>query len=105
MNPSRTFILRPVATSLLTAAVLLAGFAGYSQLPISALPQAHYPPIEILRYSTLCGARASLRPPARPQPAELHQLLRGLPDPAPVPPRASDRRRRAGGAGRHQRRG
>ncbi len=50
MNPSRTFILRPVATSLLTAAVLLAGFAAYSQLPISALPQVDYPTIQILTY-------------------------------------------------------
>jgi multidrug efflux pump len=50
MNPSRTFIVRPVATSLLTAAVLLAGFAAYSQLPISALPQVDYPTIQILTY-------------------------------------------------------
>src|SRR2546430_6095541 len=40
---SRTFILRPVATALLTAAVLLAGLVAYLQLPISALPQVDYP--------------------------------------------------------------
>src|SRR5882724_2836507 len=50
MNPSRTFILRPVATSLLTAAVLLAGIVAYRQLPISALPQVDYPTIQILTY-------------------------------------------------------
>jgi multidrug efflux pump len=47
MNPSRTFILRPVATSLLMAAVLLAGFAAYRQLPVSALPEVDYPTIQV----------------------------------------------------------
>jgi len=37
VNPSRLFILRPVATALLMAAILLAGFAAYRQLPVSAL--------------------------------------------------------------------
>ncbi len=50
MNPSRTFILRPVATALLTAAILLAGAVAYSQLPISALPQVDYPTIQILTF-------------------------------------------------------
>jgi len=50
MNPSRTFILRPVATALLTAAVLLAGLVAYLQLPISALPQVDYPTIQILTF-------------------------------------------------------
>jgi multidrug efflux pump len=50
MNPSRTFILRPVATALLTAAVLLAGFVAYLQLPISALPQVDYPTIQVLTF-------------------------------------------------------
>ena len=50
MNPSRTFILRPVATALLTAAVLLAGMVAYLQLPISALPQVDYPTIQILTF-------------------------------------------------------
>jgi multidrug efflux pump len=48
MNPSRLFILRPVATSLLTAGVLLTGIVAYWQLPISALPQVDYPTIQIL---------------------------------------------------------
>jgi multidrug efflux pump len=47
MNPSRTFILRPVATSLLMLAVLLAGFVAYRQLPVSALPEVDYPTIQI----------------------------------------------------------
>ena len=43
MSPSRPFILRPVATSLLMVAILLAGFVAYLQLPVSALPQVDYP--------------------------------------------------------------
>ena len=48
MSPSRPFILRPVATSLLMAAILLAGAVAYTQLPISALPQVDYPTIQVL---------------------------------------------------------
>ncbi|HEY2381483.1 MAG TPA: efflux RND transporter permease subunit, partial [Terriglobia bacterium] len=47
MSPSRTFILRPVATSLLMAGIILVGFAGFQQLPVSALPQVDYPTIQI----------------------------------------------------------
>lgn len=47
MNPSRIFILRPVATSLLMLALLLAGLVAYRQLPVSALPQVEYPTIQI----------------------------------------------------------
>src|SRR5512142_2429407 len=50
MNPSRTFILRPVATTLLMAAILLAGAAAYHQLPVSALPQVDYPTIQVLTF-------------------------------------------------------
>ena len=39
MNPSRLFILRPVATTLLMVAIVLAGVFAYRLLPISALPQ------------------------------------------------------------------
>jgi len=42
VNLSRQFILRPVATSLLTAAIVLAGAIAYRQLPVSALPQVDY---------------------------------------------------------------
>jgi multidrug efflux pump len=48
MNPSRLFILRPVATSLLMAALLLVGLVAYRALPISALPQVDYPMIQIV---------------------------------------------------------
>jgi multidrug efflux pump len=47
MNLSRTFILRPVATSLLMMALLLAGIFAYRLLPVSALPQVDYPIIQI----------------------------------------------------------
>jgi len=50
MNPSRPFILRPVATSLLMAAILLAGVVAYRQLPVSALPEVDYPTIEVLTF-------------------------------------------------------
>ena len=50
MNPSRPFILRPVATSLLMAAILLVGLVGYSQLPVSALPEVDYPTIQVLTF-------------------------------------------------------
>ncbi|MGB6974149.1 MAG: multidrug efflux RND transporter permease subunit [Terracidiphilus sp.] len=47
MNPSQPFILRPIATSLLMAAVFLAGLVGYTQLPVSALPEVDYPIIQV----------------------------------------------------------
>jgi len=50
VSPSRTFILRPVATSLLMAAILLSGFVAYRMLPVSALPQVDYPTIQILTF-------------------------------------------------------
>ena len=46
-SPSRLFILRPVATTLLMVAVLLAGFVGYTLLPQSALPEVDYPTIQV----------------------------------------------------------
>ncbi|HME93194.1 MAG TPA: multidrug efflux RND transporter permease subunit [Methylomirabilota bacterium] len=47
MNPSRPFILRPVATSLLTAAIVLAGLVAYRLLSVSALPQVDYPTMQV----------------------------------------------------------
>ncbi len=47
MSPSRTFILRPVATSLLMVAIMLAGGVAYQQLPVSALPEVDYPTIQV----------------------------------------------------------
>jgi multidrug efflux pump len=50
MNPSRTFILRPIATSLLMVAVLLVGLVAYRQLPVSALPEVDYPTIQVMTF-------------------------------------------------------
>ncbi|MDP1796647.1 MAG: efflux RND transporter permease subunit, partial [Planctomycetaceae bacterium] len=50
MNPSRIFILRPVATVLFMAAIVLAGAVAYRQLPVSALPQVDYPTIQIVTF-------------------------------------------------------
>ncbi|KJV31192.1 MdtB/MuxB family multidrug efflux RND transporter permease subunit [Pantoea sp. SM3] len=47
-GPSRLFILRPVATTLLMIAILLAGVLGYRFLPVSALPEVDYPTIQVV---------------------------------------------------------
>jgi multidrug efflux pump len=48
MNPSRLFILRPIATSLLMLAILLAGALAFFRLPLSALPEVDYPTIQVM---------------------------------------------------------
>jgi multidrug efflux pump len=50
VSPSRPFILRPVATSLLMVAIFLVGVVGYTQLPVSALPEVDYPTIQVLTF-------------------------------------------------------
>jgi multidrug efflux pump len=50
VSPSRPFILRPAATSLLMAAIMLVGIVGYLQLPVSALPEVDYPTIQVVTY-------------------------------------------------------
>src|SRR3990167_5180592 len=47
LNPSRLFILRPIATSLVMVAILLAGIVAYQLLPVSSLPQVEYPTIQV----------------------------------------------------------
>ncbi len=47
MNPSHPFILRPVATTLLMAAIMLVGIVAYRFLPVSALPEVDYPTIQV----------------------------------------------------------
>src|SRR5499425_2026294 len=47
MSPSRIFILRPVATSLLMAAIMLVGIVAYRFLPLAALPEVDYPTIQV----------------------------------------------------------
>src|SRR3989454_8033349 len=61
MSPSRPFILRPVATTLLMVGVLLAGFVAYRQLPVSALPQVDYPTIQVLTFYPGARDRKSTR--------------------------------------------
>src|SRR5207237_9910653 len=50
MSPSRIFILRPVATTLLMLGLLLVGLVAYRQLPVSALPEVDYPTIQVVTF-------------------------------------------------------
>ena len=50
MNLSRPFILRPVATTLPMAALLVAGLLAYRLLPVSALPEVDYPTIQVVTF-------------------------------------------------------
>jgi len=50
VSPSRPFIVRPVATALLMAAILLVGIVAFTQLPVSALPQVDYPTIQVVTF-------------------------------------------------------
>src|ERR1700729_3469177 len=50
MNPSRTFIVRPVATSLLMAGILLVGAVAFRELSVSALPEVDYPTIQVITF-------------------------------------------------------
>jgi len=50
VNPSKPFILRPIATSLLMAGLLLVGMLAFRQLPVSALPQVDYPTIQVVTF-------------------------------------------------------
>src|SRR5215469_8294880 len=50
MSPSRLFILRPVATTLLMVGVVLVCCVAYNQLPVSALPEVDYPTIQVLTF-------------------------------------------------------
>ena len=97
MSPSRPFILRPVATALLMVAILLVGFVGYTQLPVSALPEVDYPTIQVLTFypgaspdrggDDCDGASgASIRRNAGPEPDDLLKLRRHLGHRAPVQP-------------------
>ena len=60
MSFSRPFLLRPVATSLLMVALLLAGAVAYRQLPIAALPQVDYPTIQVLTFHPGAGPEVML---------------------------------------------
>ncbi len=114
MSPSRPFILRPVATSLLMVGLMLAGIVAYTQLPVSALPEVDYPTIrsrDVLsrsksgRDGIFCdrAARASIRPDPRIESNDLHELVRQFDHHAAVRPRLEHRCGRTGSAGGHQR--
>src|SRR6202166_1856930 len=68
MNVSAPFIKRPVATSLLTAALLLSGALAYPALPVSTLPEVSYPTITV--YANLPGANAETMASAVATPLE-----------------------------------
>ena len=95
MNPSRTFILRPVATSLLMLGVLLAGIVAYRQLPVSALARSRLsddPDRDDVsgrqpRRDGVVGhgaARAAVRPDARPAADDVDEFDRAFDDHAAV---------------------
>ena len=115
MNPSRLFIERPVATSLLMVAILLAGLR---RLPAAAAVRAARGRLpDDPGHDALSGrepgrhrllgdraARAPVRPDAGPRADVVDEFRRRLGDHAALRARAAARRRRAGGAGRDQRR-
>src|ERR1700731_2654313 len=74
MNPSRLFILRPVATSLLMIAILLAGVVSYSFLPISALPEVDYPTIQIQTFYPGASAEVMTTSVTAPLERQLGQM-------------------------------
>src|SRR3954462_6692377 len=69
MSPSRPFILRPVATTLLMAAIMLVGLVAYRFLPISALPEVDYPTIQVQTFYP--GARPEVMTSAVTSPLEV----------------------------------
>src|SRR5947209_19951652 len=68
MNISAPFIRRPVGTALLTAAIALAGFVAYLQLPVSPLPQVDFPTITVM--AALPGASPEIMASAVAAPLE-----------------------------------
>ena len=68
MNISAPFIRRPVATSLLTLAIVLAGAVAYLQLPVSPLPQVDFPTISV--FASLPGASPEIMAAAVATPLE-----------------------------------
>ena len=112
MSPSRLFILRPVATSLLMVAILLAGFVAYRQLPVSALPEVDYPTIQVTTFYP--GASPDVMASSVTAPLErqfgqvpgLQQMTStssgGSSVITAIQPEPEHRRRRAGGPTVHQ---
>src|SRR5512139_3559527 len=95
MNISRPFILRPVATTLLMIAIILAGFVAYNQLAVSALPTVDYPTIQVRTFF----------PGASPEvmaSSVTARLERQFDYHAPIYFGPQPGRRRTAGSGRHQ---
>ncbi len=116
VNPSRIFIIRPVATTLLMSAILIVGIVAYRFLPLSALPEVDYPTIQVQTFypgaspdvmtsSITAPLERQLGQMPGPQADVVHKLRGRVGDHAPVRPGPQPGHRRAGGAGRHQRRG
>ena len=90
LNPSRPFIQRPIATSLLMLALLLVGIIGYRQLPIAALPEVDYPTMQVMTFYP--GASADVMASAVTAPLErqlgevpgLNQMLSSSSDGASI---------------------
>jgi len=74
MNPSRLFIDRPVATSLLMLAIMLTGLLGYHFLPISALPQVEYPTITVSTFYPGAGPDVMATSVTAPLETQLGQM-------------------------------
>ncbi len=74
MNISRTFIERPVATTLLMLAILMAGVLGYQFLPISALPQVEYPTIRVQTFYPGAGPEVMATAVTAPLETQLGQM-------------------------------
>ena len=70
MNPSALFIKRPVATTLLTLGVALAGFFAYLKLPVAPLPQVDFPTISV--FATMPGASPDTMATTVATPLERH---------------------------------
>ena len=87
MNPSRLFIMRPVATALSMVAILLAGALAYRQLPVSALPQVDYPTIQVVTFYPGASPDVMASSVTAPLERQFGQM--------PGPPRAIMRSRRA----------
>src|SRR5215475_11078926 len=74
MSPSRIFILRPVATTLLMAAIMLVGLFAYRFLPLSALPEVDYPTIQVTTLYPAASPDVMTGPVTAPLEVQLGQM-------------------------------
>src|SRR4051795_9328735 len=73
-GPSRLFIIRPVATTLLMIGLLLVGIVAYRQLPVSALPQVDYPTIQVTTFYPGAGPEVMASSVTAPMERQFGQL-------------------------------